>query len=76
MSLIREFFSSYLPRRAHPDLPLVLLRQHFPAGEHTGHHLHEDFFALYVVQGGRVVFREIGEMFAEDVAALARFGSR
>jgi AraC family L-rhamnose operon regulatory protein RhaS len=53
MSLIREFFSSYLPRRAHPDLPLVLLRQHFPAGEHTGHHLHEDFFALYVVQGGR-----------------------
>ena len=31
---------------------------------------------VYVVQGGRVVFREIGEMFAEDVAALARFGSR
>jgi len=31
---------------------------------------------VYVVQGGRVVFRESGEMFAEDVAALARFGSR
>lgn len=53
MSPIREAFASYLPRRTHPGLPLVLLRQHFPAGDHTGDHLHEDFFALYVIQGGR-----------------------
>jgi thiol-disulfide isomerase/thioredoxin len=30
---------------------------------------------VYVVNRGRVVFREGGEMFPEDVAALARFGS-
>ena len=53
MTFTREFFASSLPRCTHPSLPLVLLQQHFAAGEHTGHHLHEDFFALYVVQGGR-----------------------
>jgi AraC-like DNA-binding protein len=53
MTPICEFFASYLPRRAHHGLPLVLLQQHFPAGDHTGDHLHEDFFALYVVQAGR-----------------------
>lgn len=30
---------------------------------------------VYVVAKGRVVFREAGEMFPEDVAALARFAS-
>ena len=32
---------------------------------------------VYVVDaGGRIVFRELGEMFAEDVAALARFAAK
>ena len=31
---------------------------------------------IYVVDGGRIVFREIGEMFPEDVAALGRFAAR
>ncbi len=31
---------------------------------------------IYVVDGGRIVFREIGEMFPEDVAALGRFAVR
>jgi len=52
-SPVREAFSSYLPHRVHADLPLILMQQHFVAGEHTGDHLHEDFFALYVIQGGR-----------------------
>jgi thiol-disulfide isomerase/thioredoxin len=30
---------------------------------------------VYVVRGGRVLLRESGEMFAEDVASLARFAS-
>ena len=32
---------------------------------------------VYVIEpGGRIVFKELGEMFPEDVAALARFASR
>ena len=31
---------------------------------------------IYVVDRGRIVFREIGEMFPEDVAALGRFAAR
>lgn len=31
---------------------------------------------VYVVDRGRIVFREIGEMFPEDVAALGRFAVR
>lgn len=30
---------------------------------------------IYVVDGGRIVFREIGEMFPEDLAALARYAT-
>jgi thiol-disulfide isomerase/thioredoxin len=30
---------------------------------------------IYVVDGGRIVFREIGEMFPEDVAALGRYAT-
>jgi thiol-disulfide isomerase/thioredoxin len=31
---------------------------------------------IYVVDRGRIVFREIGEMFPEDVAALGRYAAR
>jgi len=31
---------------------------------------------VYVVDRGRIVFREIGEMFPEDVAALGRYATR
>lgn len=31
---------------------------------------------VYVVDRGRIVFREIGEMFPEDVAALGRYAKR
>ncbi len=31
---------------------------------------------VYVVDRGRIVFREIGEMFPEDVAALGRYAAR
>ena len=31
---------------------------------------------IYVVDRGAIVFRELGEMFPEDVAALGRFASR
>lgn len=30
---------------------------------------------IYVVERGRIVFREIGEMFPEDLAALARYAT-
>ena len=31
---------------------------------------------IYVVDGGRIVFREVGEMFPEDVASLGRYAAR
>ena len=31
---------------------------------------------LFVVDRGRIVFREIGEMFPEDVASLGRYATR
>lgn len=48
-----EHFSSYQGQLRHPALPLVVLHQRYDDGEDTGTFRHEDFYALYVVQGGR-----------------------
>lgn len=53
MNPTRERFASYAERRWRSDLPLAVLQQHFAAGADTGAYLHEDFYALYVIQGGR-----------------------
>ena len=31
---------------------------------------------IYVVDGGRIVFREVGEMYPEDVSSLGRYAAR
>ncbi len=39
----------------HHSLPLTIRHEFYDQGSDTGLHLHEDFYALYVVQGGRGV---------------------
>lgn len=41
----------------HPNLPLIIRREYGAGGVHAGPHRHVDFFALYVVRGGRGVHR-------------------
>jgi AraC-like DNA-binding protein len=53
MDVTSELFARYADRRWRPELPLAVLDQHFATGAHTGVFRHEDFHALYVIQGGR-----------------------
>jgi AraC-like DNA-binding protein/mannose-6-phosphate isomerase-like protein (cupin superfamily) len=59
-SVTREFFRSHFrPGQQHIEsiLPpvLAILHQHYHEGKDTGAYRHEDFYALYLVQGGRGV---------------------
>ncbi len=49
----RELFSSYRARRWRADLPLAALHQWYENGRDTGAWQHVDFYALYVIRGGR-----------------------
>jgi AraC-like DNA-binding protein len=48
-----EYFSSYRARCWHPNQPLAVLRQWYEEGADTGEWRHADFYALYVIRGGR-----------------------
>lgn len=41
-------------------IPLVVRRDFFPEGKDGGNHYNEDFFVLYIVRGGRGVYRVDG----------------
>ncbi len=49
----QEFFSSYRERCWRAGLPLAVLHQRYDEGNHTGLYQHVDFYALYVIRGGR-----------------------
>jgi AraC-like DNA-binding protein/mannose-6-phosphate isomerase-like protein (cupin superfamily) len=48
-----EYFSSYRGRCWHAGQPLAVLHQWYEEGADTGAWRHVDFYALYVVRGGR-----------------------
>jgi AraC-like DNA-binding protein/quercetin dioxygenase-like cupin family protein len=49
-----EYFAHFKTTAAQVlDLPLVLVAQDYAKGVDTGLHRHEDFYALYIVSGGR-----------------------
>ena len=62
--ITQEFFSTYQNRRWHPDQPLVVLHQYYAVGADTGTWQHMDFYALYVVRGGRGIHEINGHPYA------------
>ena len=51
--ITQEFFSQYHEYRWRPDQPLAVLHQRYDEGADTGLYQHVDFYALYVIRGGR-----------------------
>lgn len=49
----QEFFSTYRPLCWRENQPLAILHQRFENGSDTGLFQHVDFYALYVIRGGR-----------------------
>lgn len=49
----QEHFTSYRPRCWRADQPLAVLHQWYEEGQDTGAWRHVDFYALYVIRGGR-----------------------
>lgn len=62
--ITQEFFSTYQNRRWHPGQPLVVLHQYYAVGADTGTWRHMDFYALYVVRGGRGIHEINGHPYA------------